>query len=67
MMLDQATLEHIGLPELTDDLGAIRARDRVDRIGDHLEIGRRAADRDPDGELFAASFDVRPPGARHGD
>lgn len=58
--LDQATLERIGLPELAKDVDSIVAWDRAVRIDSHLEIGRRAADRDLHDDLFSPSFDVRP-------
>jgi hypothetical protein len=60
VVLDAPTLKKIGLSELGDDLDSIVRMDRADQIGSHLEIGRRAGERDLDDGFFSLSFDVRP-------
>jgi hypothetical protein len=58
-MLSGDRLQALGLDNLANDLGSLY-RFEVKRLETHLEIGRRAANRDVDQESFRVSFDVRP-------
>jgi uncharacterized protein len=59
--LSPESLVDLGLPDMVGHLDELITWDRVDRLSELQEIGRRAALRDCAPTLLSPTFDIRPP------